>query len=227
MKKFLLVTLVLGACSPVYIPNIRNSPMFRKGGELQANVQIGNGIDGQFAVAFTNHIGAIGNYNYLNNRQGDVHGITGNIQHQYIEGGLGYFANRDEEFFEFFAGYGTGEVSLIGNYERYFIQPALGLNRKYIHVSFAPRISFVDFLQLRTSSSSGIVDIDEDPKVFFEPAVVTKVNTKSNRFYYTFQGGYSTSLSGNAYFNHRKIQVSMGLGIRMGGIKPDPNESRK
>jgi hypothetical protein len=230
MKKFIFLVCVLSSCAPVYVPNIRNSPMFQKGGEFQAAVQVGNGIDGQVAVSFTDHFGLIANYNYINRDKG----TNDSLRHNLLEAGLGYFTNKEDMFFEIFAGYGKGEgfstgtifdlQNVTGKYERYFIQPALGMNHKYIHVSFVPRISIVDFKEYSIGSVSYVVN--EDPKVFFEPCVVMKVNTDNNRFFYTLQGGVSVSVSNDLYFDHRKYQVATGFGVRLGGVRP-AKESRQ
>lgn len=227
MRKLLFLIVIASSCSPVYVPNIRNAPMFRKGGEFQAALQVGNGIDGQVAMSITKHFGIIGNYNNIN-REND------SLRHELIEGGIGYFMNEEDMFFEIFAGYGWGESFSSGNifnfenvtarYERYFIQPAIGINHDYIHFAFVPRISIVDFSEYTTGTLA--VSINEKPKAFFEPAVVMKVNTESNRFYYTLQAGSSLKLSDNIYFDRRRYQIATGFGIRLGGVKPESRKSR-
>src|SRR5690606_28152388 len=142
--------------------------------------------------------------------------------------------NEEETFFEIFVGYGKGEgfssgnifnfENVTGRYERYFIQPAIGMNHDYIHFAFVPRISIVDFTEYRTGTMA--VPINEKPKAFFEPAVVLKVNTASNRFYYTLQAGSSLKLSDKIYFDRRKYQVGTGFGIRLGGVKPESQKNR-
>lgn len=234
MKKILLLAFVLASCSPVYVPNIRNSPMFTKGGEVQIAGQIGNGIDGQAAVSVSKHFGLIANYNYIERASANPDNDEDFLRHKFFEGGIGYFENQEKMFFEVFAGYGRGEgfssgnffgvENAKGNYERYFIQPGFGFNRKTIHVSFVPRISMVDFKEYTYGSTTFIVD--EEPRFFFEPAVVTRINTANNLFFFTFQGGVSISANTNLYFDHRPFQLSTGIGFRFGGLKPEPEESR-
>lgn len=210
--------------------------MFAKGGEFQASLQMGNGIDAQAAVSFSKHIGLIASYNFIDrNTTGDANTDDDDyLRHTFYEGGLGYFTNQEDMFFEVFAGYGRGEgfssenffgiENATGKYERYFIQPALGTNHKYIHLAFVPRISVVDFNEYSTSTASFAVN--EDPKVFFEPAFVMKVNTASNRVFFTMQAGSSTALSKDVYFNRRKYQLAAGVGMRLGNLRPEQKESR-
>ena len=44
-----------------------------------------------------------------------------------------------------FFDYTSDPVRATGKFERYFIQPAFGLNKKIMHVSFVPRLALVDF----------------------------------------------------------------------------------
>lgn len=230
MKKLLFLAVVLSSCAPVYVPNLRNSPMFTSKGEFQGSVQIGNGIEAQGAVALSDHIGLIANYSYINNMEeiesNDYH------RHRLYEGGIGYFANSDEMIFEFYSGYGKGEgssyesfyfagsqtIQATGMYERYFFQPAFGFNKKAFHFSFASRFSVVNFLEF--SNSAGTFQDDRPSIVFFEPAAIGRFNMMNNHMFYTFQTGFSTAIGQEKYFDHRGFQVSMGLGFRLGGKAP-------
>jgi hypothetical protein len=238
MKKLFLSLIILSSCAPVYVPNIRNSPMFTKGGEFQAAVQVGNGWDGQAAASLTNHIGVMANYSYINrprtntSSSGTQSKNNNYLRHTYYEGGLGYFHNDEKMFFEIFAGYGrgkgssydhydffgSGDTEATGEYQRYFIQPAFGLNKGTFNVSFVPRVSIVDF----TKFSNGSVTVTDNASsvVFFEPAVVSRVNMSDNHFYFTFQGGLSTYIDRKPNFDHRAFQMSCGFGIRIGALKP-------
>jgi hypothetical protein len=234
MKKLILLALIFSSCAPVYIPNIRNSPMFTKGGEVQISGQIGNGYDGQAAVSITKHLGVMGSYNYINRESADPDNDEKILKHTFAEGGIGYFENKEKNFFEIFAGYGKGEgysagggfvsgtslyaENATGKYERFFLQPAFGFNKKTVHVSFVPRMSLVDFKEYTVGSTS--YKIDEDPKFFFEPAVITRVNAAENHFFFTFQAGFSISINDALYFDYRNFQASTGIGFRLGQLKP-------
>lgn len=233
MKKLLLLALVFASCSPVYVPNIRNSPMFTKAGEVQIAGQIGNGIDGQAAVSVSEHFGLMGSYNYIERTTSTPDDEDDFLRHRFFEGGIGYFDNQETMFFEVFVGYGRGEGFSSGNffgienaegkYERYFIQPAFGFNRRTVHVSFVPRISMVDFKEYTYGTTT--FKVDEEPRFFFEPGVVARVNTANNLFFFTFQGGLSVSAT-ELYFDHRPFQFATGIGFRFNGMKPESSESR-
>jgi hypothetical protein len=155
------------------------------------------------------------------------------LKHKFFEGGIGYFENNGNMFMELFAGYGRGEgnnsstwfgiEAASGKYERYFIQPAFGFNKRVMHVSFVPRISIVDFTEL--SNGTTTIRVNESPKVFFEPGVVGRVNAMQNRFYFTFQAGVSIS-TGDLYFDHREFQFGSGIGFRIGGVRSGEQTNR-
>ena len=229
-RLLILALLAVSACAPVYIPNVRNSPMFTKGGEFQASVQIGNGIEAQSAAAVTDHFAIMANYLYINVT--DTEDKDDYFRHTFFEGAIGYFSNKDDSFFEVFAGYGRGKgstndafdflgssnsLAATGRYERYFIQPGFGLNRKTVDLSFAPRISMVDFYEFSTEVSRN--PIHESPKFFFEPAVIGRANFANNKMFFVFQGGVSLGMSENIYFDRRNFQLSAGFGLRLGGRK--------
>jgi len=237
MKKlllFLLVTIAISACAPVYVPNMRNSPLFRKAGEFQGSVQFGNGLDAQAAIAVTNHIGVIGNYSYADHTSytkddDDYH------RHKLLEAGLGYYENEGNWCYEVFAGYGKGEGSSYDNYEfwgtqsarstgkfeRYFIQPGFGYNKKIFHFSIIPRISVVNFTEFTTDATiTQPIHLGNDYKVFFEPAFMGRVNLMDNHMFFCFQAGLAVP-SSSVYYEYRSFQMSTGIGFRLGGWKKD------
>lgn len=230
MTKIILTALVaLCSCAPVYVPNLRNSPMFTKGGEFQASVQIGNGIEGQSAFAVTDHFGVMSNYAYID--QTDSENDENYHRHRFFEGAAGYFTNNDENFFEVFAGYGRGKASTFdgfeffgpqsvaatGRYERYFLQPAFGLNKDDMNFAFVSRVSMVDFYEF--ANEIGSSPVHEEPKFFFEPAIVGRANFANNNMFVTFQAGACLGMSDNVYFDRRTFQLAGGVGFRLGGVK--------
>lgn len=237
MKKFILIALVISSCAPVYVPNARNAPLFTKAGEFQGSVQFGNGIDAQGAIAVTNHIGLMGNFSYADNKSPDPDDVDDYHRHKFFEGGIGYYENEGKWCYEVFAGYGKGEgssydtydfwtstgdpIRATGKFERYFIQPAFGLNKKVMHVAFVPRISLVDFTEFSSDDLQLSPHIaGDDPKLFIEPAVIGRVNLMDNHMFFTFQAGFSVPVS-KTYYEYRPFYVSTGIGFRLGGIKKD------
>jgi len=239
MKKFILIFMIASACAPVYVPNARNSPLFNKAGEFQGSMQLGNGLDLQGAVSVTNHIGLMANYSFAdrNSSYYDTDHEDEYHYHKFFEGGIGYYENEGDWCYEVFAGYGQGEGAsydeyefwggqsqrATGKFERYFIQPAFGLKKKIMHVSFIPRVSIVDF----TEFSNDVVayPIDDNPKVFIEPAVMGRVNLMNSHLILTFQMGFSVP-AGSVYYEYRPFQFSTGMGFRIGGDKKEKIEEQ-
>jgi hypothetical protein len=229
VKASFIVLAALCSCAPVYVPNLRNSPMFTKAGEFQASIHAGNGIEGQSAFAITEHFGLMANYAYIN--QSDLEEEDDYHRHQLFEGAAGYFTNNDESFFEVFAGYGKGKSSTFdsfeffgaqslaatGKYERYFIQPAFGLNKDEMQFGFVSRFSMVDFYEFSNEVAS--TSIHEAPKFFFEPAIIGRASFANNHMFASFQAGLSLGMSDDVYFDRRTFQLSAGLGFRLGGAK--------
>lgn len=230
-KVYLLALVVVTACAPVYVPNVRNSPMFTKGGEFQASVQVGNGLETQASFSFTDHFGVMTNFSFLDRTRFNPDNQNDYHRHTLMEGGVGYFNNEGPRFFEVFAGYGRGEGSSVdeyiffgsqstaatGKYERYFVQPAFGITNKEVDVSFVSRFSLVDFYAFSNELAS--TAINEKPKVLFEPAVVGRANFAKKHMFILFQGGVSFGMSQNIYFDRRAFQFSTGIGLRLGGKK--------
>jgi hypothetical protein len=233
MKNCIWLIFLMTGCTSVYVPNARNSPLFRRAGEVQGSVGFGNGLDLQGAVAVTNHIGLMANYSYEDRNSSRYTSTVDNDDyhyHNFFEGGIGYFENQGNWCYEIFAGYGRGKgasydnyswwggqnTRAAGQYDRIFIQPAFGMNKKVFHVSFVPRISIVDFKQF--SNDVTTFKIDENPKFFFEPAVLGRVNLMNNRFFFAFQLGFSIPAATDVFYDYRPVQFSTGLGFRFGSI---------
>ena len=227
-----MLPLVLTCCAPVYVPNVRNSPLFTGGGEFQSSFQFGNGLDVQAAGSVIDHLGLMANYSYAS-RRNNYEDTNDYHSHNFWEGAVGYFQNDGSSCFEVFAGYGRGEGTSFDNYffssgklrttgkfERYFIQPAFGLNKKMMHVSFISRITMVDFYEFTDEYTPSFVP-DADPSVFVEPAVMGRINVMDNHLFFTFQAGAAFPLVDNVYFNYRPFQISTGMGFRIGGKSKD------
>ena len=148
------LAIVFTSCSPEYVPNMVNSPMFTNGGEFQATIATGNNsIDAQVAMAVTDHIGVMINGSYGN----ETDDSTDNFhKHSFIEAGVGYYEKIGEKVrFEIFGGYGVGEVDgyfennlfddeiTLAKYNRYFIQPGIGISTGIFDGSFSPRFVLV------------------------------------------------------------------------------------
>jgi len=236
LKRFVPFIFLVTSCSPIYVPNLRNSPLFTKAGEVQGSAQFGNGLDVQAAVAISNHIGIMTNFSYGKSRITYESSADSayHHRHKFIEGGVGYYLNHNSWCFEVYGGYGSGEASnfdeyfvfapaaghVTGKFDRFFFQPAIGLNKKTFHFSLVPRISYVKLRMFnRDVSGTTISDFESDGEFFFEPGVLGKVNLANSRLVFFLQGGFSLPLGPDPYYEYRPFQLGSGVGVRLGGSK--------
>lgn len=178
----ILVSWIFPSCSPEYIPNMVNSPMFSNQGEFQASIATGtSNFDAQTAFAITDNIGIMVNSSYgneTNDTTDDYH------KHFVLEGGAGYYTKfLNKGRFELFGGFGIGNVTglrsnTIGvgtsisnvNFNKYFIQPGIGISTKIFDGSFSPRLAVIDV----TKNEFGATGL----KTFIEPVFTVKVGYK-------------------------------------------------
>lgn len=234
MKTYILILFIALAstsCAPVYVPNARNAPLFRGAGEFQGSVHFGQGMDAQMAVAITEHVGVMTNYNWVN-RTGTSN-ESDYLKHNFFEGGIGYYENTGSICYEVFAGYGKGKgtsygdydffgpttVLSTGKYNRFFIQPSLGSNHKVFNWIFSTRFSVVDFTEFESDGQQPFNDTD--PVIFIEPAFTGRINFGSTKMYAQFQTGLSWLTNGSTFFDYEPFHVSIGMGLRLGGLKQE------
>jgi hypothetical protein len=249
MERFVLIILlflIIQSCAPVYVPNVRNAPLFSKSGEFQGSVQLGtSGVDLQSAVAVSNHIGLMGNFSYANRNNNRNNTNTGTTtydddyhRHRFYEGGIGYFYNDETLCYEVYAGYGQGQGSsndngflgtqtldATGKFVRYFLQPSLGFNKKNIHLAFTTRFSVVNYTEF--SNSLGVKVMKDDPKLFLEPAFTAKFNFIERRLFAILQVGFNSGMSEDVYFDYPFFHFSTGLGFRLGGLRETISSENK
>jgi hypothetical protein len=234
MLRLLPLLLLVTSCIPVYVPNARHAPMFSKRGQFQGTIQMGNGFDVQGAFSVSDNVALMGNYSYVS--QSSASDQSGSYsRHSFVEGGLGFFKNNDRITLELFAGYGKGQGTSsesnwlfssqyggTGKYDRYFIQPAIGVQVGRFQYAFVSRISYVDFTEF-TYGTTSYVD-NHEGIYFLEPAFIGKIDMKKEPLFATWQLGYSHSSNRN-YYDFGRLQISVGFGIKLPrGPKPDVNQ---
>jgi hypothetical protein len=231
MKKIIIVlTILIFSCTPLYVPNSRNAPMFRQRGEFQTSGAIGNGIEVQAAYALTNHLGIVGNALFLDRKISERFYFSNsgtNIRHTFFEGGIGYFKNYETTVFEMYAGYGRGDcysdddsffsggswMSGTGKYNRFFILPEFAVNKTRWNIFFAPRFSAIDFTEF--NPGSGNQSVAESPVFLFEPSVGGRLNLVDDRIMINGQAGFSDAIGGDRYFKSSSLSISAGIGFRL------------
>ena len=215
-----VLTIVFTSCSPEYVPNMVNSPMFNNQGEFQATIAAGNNsFDAQTAIAVTNNIGIMVNGSYGNetsDSSNDFH------KHSFIEAGIGYYEIFKGKFrYEIYGGYGFGEVEgyfedalfdeEITNtrYNRFFIQPGIGVSTRIFDGSFSPRFVLVQM------DTKGAYFGTAQFNTFFEPVITTKIGSKYLKFIAQF--GISLPVGNQELnFDYQFLIFNFGLNFNLG-----------
>lgn len=229
MRLFILL-LFLASCSTVYVPNTRNTPLFRKGGDFQAAVYAASGVDAQIAYAMNDRVAIMGNATYLSSKNSNPSFTRKN---NFAELGLGLFGSSRSLRYEVFAGYGVGqstslgqyyffypqfgqkEIVATGSYQRIFVQPSFGTNNRKANIAFTPRLSLIEFSKFTSDSYS--VKPDEKIKLLIEPAITTKFPLIGN-LDAVLQLGITISPMGETYFKYESLQASAGIQLRIGSL---------
>lgn len=215
-----LILAILSSCSPEYIPNMVNSPMFSNAGEFQATVATGtSNFDAQVAYAITDHIGIMANGSYGNEKNDTTDYFQ---KHTFLEGGFGYYNKFGQNGrYEVYGGYGYGKVNGFfetlfaddalteAHYNRFFIQPGISLSTGIYDGGFSPR--FV-FLQMNPKGSEFLTG---KYNVLFEPVFTSKIGFKYVKF--IFQIGASLPINdNNTNFDHDPFIMNLGININIG-----------
>jgi hypothetical protein len=216
----------------MYVPNVRNTPLFNGQGEFQGSAFIGTGIDLQAAAALTDNIGVIGNYSFLNETRNDPFDQSQTFKRKsnFFEGGIGYYQASRARRIELYIGYGQGkgtttgqysflglgqqEVIVTGKYNRIFIQPSIGTNYRGFNVAFTPRFSLVNFREFQSGIT--VEKPNEGAHLFLEPAATARFRLGQN-LNGMFQLGLNMPTPNDAFFDHVPIQASFGVQLHLGG----------
>jgi len=235
LSLFLLLTAT--ACSPLYVPNTRNVPLFREQGEFQGTIYTSNGAELQLAYAVSDHVAVMGNASYLSRKQGDQDFTR---KHFFAEGGIGFYNVKRNLRTELFTGYGIGsgtsfsqygfftqyfgqkDLVATAKYNRIFIQPSIGTNNRGFNIAFTPRISLVDFTEFSSSDNSTqnqvTIKPDESFHLFIEPALTGKFHLVGN-LQGVFQLGLTLPTPNDVYFDYVPLQFSLGLQLNTGSLR--------
>lgn len=196
-----------------------NSPLFTNAGDFQATIATGNSnFDAQTSVANTDNVGIMLNGSYgneTNDSTDDFH------KHIFIEGGVGYSENISElGRFEIYGGYGFGEVkgyfknSFVeelsdARYNRFFIQPGVGISTGIFDGIFSPRFAIVQMNPVSNNFISG------EYGVYFEPVITSKIGYKYIKFIAQF--GILAFLGDQALkYDHQFFIFNFGLNLNIG-----------
>jgi len=222
-QRFLYLVFILvlfSSCSPEYIPNMVNSPMFSNAGEFQAIVATGtSNFDMQLGYAITDNIAVIANGSYAdqtNDTTDEFH------KHLILEGGVGYYRKISSAArIEVFGGYGLGKIQTLEDYgiggldqvdvqfNRFFLQPAIGTATDFFDGSFATRLAMVQMVPDNSQT------ISKSWNTFIEPVITTKMGYKYVKV--VIQFGYSFPINKEQIdYNHQNLILNFGLKFNIG-----------
>ena len=231
------IMLMIGCTPCYYAPNAHNVPLLHEKGQGTGSfsVQFGpltTGLNVQGALAVSNHVGILGNYNHYANRnntseEDEEYGTKSKCNMGEL--GVGYFQPFKDKFvFEAYAGFGGSRINTdysdywVGNgtssigTTTFFVQPSIGFYKKNICLAFSTRFRTLTFRDAKTSS-----DLDEYVKddmnildrhsafAFIEPAFTLRTGGEKVKF--QFQVGWSVLLSETYLFEHDPMNFNFGI----------------
>jgi hypothetical protein len=242
---------MLSACNPhIYVPNTVNEPLLKEKHEFKGSVSPNNF---QAAFAVSNNIAIMANGQYVydlnldsdDNNNGDDVIVDDNTRGGVIEGAIGFFKPLDPKkrmVFDVYAGYGNGSFKTLadgyessttppGNdyllrthFNKYFIQPGIGLSHPVIEAAFTSRFSLMKFYNLYAGPQA--FKDDPDRKInymsignkvlpFYEPAFTFRVGYRYVKF--QMQLMFSVLMSDQTYggydFDEYFQQVALNMGV--------------
>ena len=232
-----LLVVVCASCAPVYVPQARNVPMLSQRGEFNGSISAGtSGFNLQTAYALGNHVGVMANFMTANSEHGNS---TSTRRHKSGDIGVGYFLRKGVAF-EIYGGVGMGKGTgsdstdflglgpvprkMSGEYNRYFIQPSIGLYKHGFEGAFTLRFSALDFKDLHYRLDGEQHQISQRTRYMFEPALTTKFYPYDQRFYISTQFGIcalmneesQTEMGNSTEIEFEPLQFSLGVGVKLG-----------
>lgn len=182
--------IALQSCTPAYIPNTLNTPLFENKNEFKATINGGiNGSDVHLAYTPINHLGIMLNGSFMNKTDSSNYN-----RHAFGELGFGYYTALGLARFEVYGGYGIGGVDSYFKsnlftknaqaiYHRIFIQPSIGIGSDFADLAFTTRFVFVNMhLNSTTLETYNTGKLD----TFFEPAITARFGYKYIKFFMQF-----------------------------------------
>lgn len=243
---------LISACnSHIYVPNTVNEPLLKEKYEFKGSISPSNV---QAAFALTNHLAIMANGQYVyplvTTEDDDLNLLTDdNTRGGVIEGAIGFFQPLDTKkrmVFDVYAGYGNGSFkTLTGEYDdatnpvvndyllrthfnKYFIQPGIGLSHPVIEAAFTSRFSLLRFYNLYAGPKAfeddpdrktNYLKIGDKTLPFFEPAFTFRVGYKYVKFQMQLQ--FSAQLNDETYSGYdiseyfQPVMLNMGASVNI------------
>ncbi|KAB2879617.1 hypothetical protein F9K33_08735 [bacterium] len=229
---FFLSILMIGveSCSPVYVPNAVNTPLFTGQNEFHGAGYIRNLTSWDVQVAFTplNHVGIMANGS-VGSMEFFLAPELGKSRQEFFEPGLGFFGRLNPEnnvHGDLYIGYGRGKIksksdffeSIInvntrttGYFHRFFLQAAFGAPSGTNGPLLTCRLTKIDYYKFK----SKIAVVHKDETAYFaEPALTIKFGPKPFKF--VIQGIFAQRVGGDKDLQYVKTQLLGGAEIQIG-----------
>jgi hypothetical protein len=243
---------ILSACNQhIYVPNTVNEPLLKEKHEFKGSVSPSNF---QAAFAVTDNIGIMANgqyvynYDFDNDDEADSF-FDENTRGGVIEGAVGFFKPLDPKkrmVFDVYAGYGNGSFKTLSDdyssstdrsipdyllrthFNKFFIQPGIGLSHPVVEAAFTSRISFLKFYSLYAGPRA--FENDPDKKInymsignkvlpFYEPAFTFRVGYRYVKF--QMQLMFSMLMNDGTYGGYdlddyfQPVALNMGVSVNV------------
>ncbi|HNW90266.1 MAG TPA: hypothetical protein PKN48_11425 [Bacteroidales bacterium] len=223
----LLFITSLYSCRILYIPNAVHAPMLSEKNEFNGAVLVGSsGVDIEAAFSPGKHWGIMVDGSFYDNSMETDN--TSNHKHLFGEIGAGYHTKFGGiGRFDVYGGGGLGTSSTTnhwfgpfggtseGNYNRFFVQPSVGIGTDYADVNLATRISYLSFYDIYNSNMT----FDHTRTFFWEPALTARAGYKWVKFF--VQIGVSVPMDTYFDIQYQPFMFSTGINLNFGKWKPD------
>lgn len=210
----------------------------------------GSSFGADLAFSPVNHLGLIASYRSIHNksitedRGTDYTKYGGEFNGHRWEGGIGYFTTFGRlGKFETYAGYGRGEIRRRGitnperdyntDYNRIFIQPALGFSNNVVSITGGIRFAYQKYVNFRSDNPNlrytildkyTREDVEGATVGFLEPFINAEVGWKYIKF--NAQTGCSGQIFGSSVSGNLPFYFSLGLAFHFAPryLKDTPRE---
>lgn len=182
----------------LYVPNTVNSPLLGEKGDYRFNAGFVTQapeitVDVQGAYGITNHFGILANTSFMSGNDDYNSEKNSHVLLEAAAGAFTPFGMTDADWkmgrLEIYGGYGVGWAEdnengyqYKGNYNRFFIQPAIGLRQKVVDFSFSPRMAFINYSNYKSTDPNDLVDASLGFTTF-EPTATVSLGYKKGRVY--------------------------------------------
>jgi hypothetical protein len=239
---FFISVITLSSCSSVYMPNVPNSPMLSKKGEVHASghISLKGNVNMNTAFAASDHVGVLFNGSFINQKKNKK-----DFRQDLVEGGIGYFTTFGADksrILEFYTGLGKGNTDRIFRtfnddgtftsdiqevkFNKFFVQVNYSskekkslkiFGKKYpLNYGTVIRISHVKMTNFKRNNLNQPLE----DNIFIEPVFFTRLKLNQNlQLQYT--SGSNFGLKNRDFLTAGNSVFTVGIVLNVGGLKID------